>query len=116
MEITFQNLEWAVPTIQKMAQKNSGLTTIFRRIRKNKKYSFFGDIVLLLCISSILADESKRPKTRSEISYALRKIEEYKQMPKKAKMELLDQFYGVFLATEKDKKSPVNNKKEVKKY
>lgn len=110
MEIIYQDLDWAVPTIKKMVQKKAGLSTIFKDIRSRENFSYFGDIIIFSCIINTLA-ELNIFKNRDEISYALRKIGEYKSITKTEKNELLDQFCNHLCSTENDSKDNISKQK-----
>jgi len=99
----YQDLDWSVPTVKRMAQKNAGLSAIFKTIRKQERTCYIGDIPMFACVVNTLA-EMGITKSRSELSYVLRKIEEYQDMSKMEKNELLDIFYNILYATENNSK------------
>lgn len=110
MEIIFQDLEWSLPTIKKMAMKNAGLSHIFKTIRGQERFYYIGDIPIFSFIVTTIA-KIDITKNRSELTYALRKIEEYRDMSKIEKMKFLDELYNFLYAIKKDKRSSKKNKK-----
>jgi hypothetical protein len=110
MKIIYQDLDWSLPTIKRMTKKNAGLSAIFKMIRKQEQTCYIGDIPMFTCVINTLA-EMGITKSRSELSYSLRKIEEYRDMTKAEKNELLDIFYNILHTTENDSKSPISKQK-----
>jgi len=114
MEIIHQELESSTSTIKAMAKRNSGLSAIYNKIRKQDKTSYFGDTIIFTKIINTLADIGMS-KNRSEIAYALRKIEELKDWTKVEKTEFLDVLFNILHATEIVKSKSVRNQNGDKK-
>jgi hypothetical protein len=110
MKIIYQDLDWSLPTVKRMAQKNAGLSSIFKTIRKQERTCYIGDIPMFTCVINTLA-EMGITKNRSELSYSLRKIEEYRDMTKAEKNKLLDIFYNIIHATENNIKGATSKQK-----
>lgn len=92
METEFQDLNWAIPIIQKKYSKNpnSSISAIFRYLRRKPHLSLFGDYPLLSIVLKTILEIGIKPK-RNQVLYALNQSEELYQLSKKDKNNLLDQ-------------------------
>lgn len=110
MDIIYQDIDWCIPTIKKMAKKNAGLSNIFKTIRKQERTCYIGDIPMFTCVVNTLS-EMGISKNKKELTYALRKIEEYREWTKTEKIELVEELFNRFHATKKASLGPTNNEK-----
>lgn len=92
MKTEFQNLEWAIPKIQKQFIKNprKSISATFRFLRNHPRYTLIGDYPILSIIVDTIRKLGIKPFRRN-LLYGLNSSEEFKIWLPKEKSELLDE-------------------------
>lgn len=91
-QTNFQSSIWVKEKAVKQLSENNNrsVSGMFREFRKYPHYSLLGDYILLASIGGAL-EALGLPKVREDFSYAMRQSEEFKEIGKAEKGELLDQ-------------------------
>lgn len=87
-----QSTEWIIPKIQKQFEinLNRSISATFRHFRKHPALSLIGDYPLLSCIFLTISQMGIVP-SRQKLVYAFNQSQEFRELSKKEKTEILDQ-------------------------